>query len=119
MQIKSAENNYIKFLLGKVQAGLIDSSPESGNTLVINGLIDRLRSSDDLSKEIFILSKVNGLRKTSEYLAFVIKKVRERKIKYENFLTNLDEDSSQVVNLLKNLPEDFINDTSLILSTNK
>ena len=119
MQIKSAENNYIKFLLGKVQAGLIDSSPDSGNTVVINGLIDRLRSSDDLSKEIFILSKVNGLRKTSEYLAFVIKKVRERKIKYENFLINLDEDSSQVINLLKNLPEDFINDTSLILSTNK
>lgn len=108
MKLKTAENNYIKFLLGKVENRISKDSPDTNNYVLYKGLLERLRNSDDISKEIFILSKVNGLRALSEYLAFVLKKVRNKKIRYENFLLNLEEDSKFILSQLKELPENFL-----------
>lgn len=119
MKKKAAENNYIKFLLGKVEASLPSVSIENDNSIMILGLIERLRNSDDLSKEIFILSKVNGLKILAEYLAFVLKKVRNKKIRYENFLLNLEEDSKFILSQLNSLPDNFSEASSVISKTEK
>lgn len=114
MQEHTKYKYYMQYLLEQVKRKINNGEITNENLVVIKGIIDRLINSDDLLKEVFLLSQIPSLKNFSLYLAFILKKISDHKISYDNFPINLEEDSSFILSELNNI--DISKETNFIIS---
>jgi hypothetical protein len=107
--LKSKE--YIKFVVSKIENELkVNNS--SGELLKCLYLLNVLKKSDNLLKDIYTISRIKDLKILGNYLLFIFKKSETGEIKFDNLLENLNLDKEFLIKeLLKqfkieNLPEE-------------
>jgi hypothetical protein len=84
-------HKYIKFILEKLKSSLYSSGFDiTGNAA--NKALGFLISSDDVLRDIFILSRYKQCGSLCSYLLFVYKKLDENSLKYENLPINIEYD---------------------------
>jgi len=85
--------DYIKFVVSKVESELIGLSNSREYIKVIT-VLHALKVSDNILRDIYILSGIKKLRQLSSYLIFIIKKVESGGINIDNFIENYTADKS-------------------------
>jgi|WetSurMetagenome_2_1015567.scaffolds.fasta_scaffold06218_5 hypothetical protein len=92
--LKSKE--YFKFLFSKIEneIKIINSSSELLKCLY---LLDVLKKSDNLLKEIYIISRIKDLKILGNYLLFILKKSETGEVKFDNLLENLNLDKEFII----------------------
>ncbi len=84
-------HKYIKFILEKLKSSLCSSGFDiTGNAA--NKALGFLISSDDVLRDIFVLSRYKQCGSLCSYLLFVYKKLDENSLKYENLPINIEYD---------------------------
>ncbi len=110
MEIKETKNiEYFSLLLSKVKLRLF----KNGRTEVlpeVNSFIDKLMGSKNLLKDIYLISRVEGLESLSSYLLYVFKKVESGRVDFDNLTQNLQID---VVFIEKELKKYFKTDRKI------
>lgn len=85
--------DYIKFVVSKVESEFIGHSNSREYIKVIT-VLHALKVSDNILRDIYILSGIKKLRQLSSYLIFIIKKVESGSINIDNFIENYSADKS-------------------------
>jgi len=85
--------DYIKFVVYKVESEFIEHSNSREYIKVIT-VLHALKVSDNILRDIYILSGIKKLRQLSSYLIFIIKKVESGSINIDNFIENYSTDKS-------------------------
>lgn len=85
--------DYIKFVVSKVESELLGLSNSREYIKVIT-VLHALKVSDNILRDIYILSGIKKLRQLSSYLIFIIKKVESGGINIDNFIENYTADKS-------------------------
>ena len=85
--------DYIKFVVTKVESEFIEHSNSREYIKVIT-VLHALKVSDNILRDIYILSGIKKLRQLSSYLIFIIKKVESGGINIDNFIENYTADKS-------------------------
>jgi hypothetical protein len=93
-------HDYIKFVLSKVETDFIKfmGSPEYARVMTI---LSSLKSSNDILREVYVLSGINKLRELSFYLVFMFRKLESGRINLDNFLENYLADRNFIESYLK------------------
>lgn len=83
--------DYIKFIVSKVESEFIGytNGPEYIKVITV---LHALKVSDNILRDIYILSGIKKLRKLSSYLIFMIKKIESGSISLDNFIENYTAD---------------------------
>lgn len=84
-------HKYIKFLLDKLKTSLYSSGFDI-NGSDANKALSFLVNSDDVLRDIFVLSRYKQCGSLCSYLLFVYKKLDENSLKYENLPVNIEYD---------------------------
>jgi hypothetical protein len=87
------KSDYLKFLLLKVQQEISLYEIREPQVTLLENIFGKISSSPDPLKDAFILSRVKGFEKIGRYLVYIIKKLDEGIIKYENLSQNLNSDT--------------------------
>ncbi len=90
MKIKNSE--YIKYLVLQLEKEFGRVLPR-GKYSHMFGVLKILRDSNNLFRDIYILSKNKNLEIITAYLLFIIKKLEEGEITFENLAENIEADS--------------------------
>lgn len=85
--------NYIKFVVSKVESGFITCSNSREYVKVIT-VLNALKMSDNILRDIYVLSGIKKLRRLSAYLLFIIKKLEAGSINIDNFMENYSADKN-------------------------
>lgn len=85
--------DYIKFVVSRVESELMGLSKSREYIKVIT-VLHALKVSDNILRDIYILSGIKKLRQLSSYLIFIIKKVESGSINIDNFIENYTADKS-------------------------
>jgi hypothetical protein len=90
---------YFKFVISKVEneINIYEGSKELNNALYI---LRVLKNSNNLLRDIYLISRIKNLKKFGNYLLFVHKKVESGEIRFENLLDNLSSDKESIENQL-------------------
>jgi hypothetical protein len=97
--LKSKE--YFKFVVSKIENDL-KIYTTSGELLKCLYLLGVLKSSDNLLKDIYTISRIKDLKNLGNYLLFILKKTEAGEIKFDNLLENINLDKEFVLNELLN-----------------
>lgn len=97
--MKSQE--YFKFVVSKIETDL-KIYPTTGELLKCLYLLDVLKSSDNLQKDIYTISRIRSMKNLGNYLLFILKKTETGEIKFDNLLENLNLDKEFVVTEMLN-----------------
>lgn len=85
--------NYIKFVVSKVESEFLGFSNSREYVKVIT-VLHSLKMTDNILRDIFVLSGIKKLRQLSAYLIFMIKKIESGSINIDNFMENYSTDKS-------------------------
>lgn len=96
------KNEYLKFLFHRAKSDLAGYELESSQRELINNLFGRLSASENLLKDLFILSQIKELHNIGKYLIFILKKIEDEVINFDNFKQNLSSDSEFIEKELLN-----------------
>jgi len=86
---------YIKFVVSKVESGFLDYSNSREYVKVIT-VLHSLKMTDNILKELYILSGIKKLRRLTSYFIFMIKKVEAGSITLDNFMENYVTDKKYI-----------------------
>ena len=87
------KNEYLKFLFLRAKSDMTMYELGSSQKELINNLFGRLSTSENLLKDLFILSQIKDLHNIGKYLIFIVKKIEDEVITFDNFTQNLNSDS--------------------------
>ncbi|MBL0107792.1 MAG: hypothetical protein IPP52_11025 [Ignavibacteria bacterium] len=90
------KNEYLKFLFLRAKSDMTVYELGSSQKELINNLFGRLSTSENLLKDLFILSQIKDLHNIGKYLIFIVKKIEDEVITFDNFTQNLNSDSEYV-----------------------
>lgn len=89
MEIKETKNiKYVSLLLSRVKDDLFKHR-ETEKLHELNNFIDKLRESENLLKDIYLVSRVEGLGPLGSYLLYVFKKTISGRVNFDNLNQNL------------------------------
>jgi len=91
---------YIKFVVGKVEKDFLNL----GNSLEyikVMTILQSLKSSENILRDIYILSGTKKLRQLSYYIIFILKKMESGRITIDNFIENLNTDKKFITTYLQ------------------
>ncbi|MDD5362350.1 MAG: hypothetical protein PHN88_09470 [Ignavibacteria bacterium] len=86
--MSKVETDFIKFI----------GSPEYARVMTI---LSSLKSSNDILREVYVLSGINKLRELSFYLVFMFRKLESGRINLDNFMENYFADRNFIESYLK------------------
>lgn len=86
---------YIKFVVSKVESGFLEYSNSREYVKVIT-VLHSLKMTDNILKELYILSGIKKLRRLTSYFIFMIKKVEAGSITLDNFMENYVTDKKYI-----------------------
>lgn len=102
MEIKETKNiEYVSLLLSRVKSDLFKNS-ETEILHEVNSFIDKLRESENILKNVYLISRVEGLEPLGSYLLYVFKKVESGRVNFNNLTQNLLTDKTFIEKELKN-----------------
>lgn len=90
MKIKNSE--YLKYIAIQLESDFGRVLPRKKYSSVF-GILQIIKNSNNLFRDIFVLSKNKNLEIITSYLLFIIKKLEEDEITFENLAENLETDS--------------------------
>ena len=92
---------YFKFVISKVENdfNIYEGSKELSKALYI---LKTLKNSDNLLKDIYLISRIKNLKNFGNYLLFIYKKADSGEIKFDNLLDNLSTDRESIEDELIN-----------------
>jgi hypothetical protein len=93
---------YFRFLFRRANKDLLQYEISYTDIELINNLFTKLTSSENLLKDLYILSHVKEMKNISKYFIFILKKIEDNVINFENFTQNLSSDSSFIEKELLN-----------------
>ncbi len=96
------KNEYLKFLFLRAKSDMTVYELGSSQKELINNLFGRLSTSENLLKDLFILSQIKDLHNIGKYLIFIVKKIEDEVITFDNFAQNLNSDSEYIEKELLN-----------------
>ncbi len=96
------KTEYLKFLFLRAKSDLNGYELRSSQKELINNLFGRLSTSENLLKDLFILSQIKDLHNIGKYLIFIVKKIEDEVINFDNFIQNLNSDSEYIETELLN-----------------
>lgn len=103
---ESINKDYLKFVFYRTSSDLAKYSISLSDYRFINRLLDRIISSANLSKDLYILSNVQELKNIGKYIIFIIKKLQDNVITFDNLTQNLKADvtfiEKEILNYLSN-----------------
>lgn len=106
--------DYIKFVVAKVENGFLEYSNSREYVKVIT-VLNSLKMTDNILKELYVLSGIKKLRRLTSYLIFMLKKVEAGSITLDNFMENYVTDRNYIdsyfqtyYDLEQIAPEEFI-----------
>lgn len=118
--------NYIKFVVSKVEHEFLGFSNSREYVKVIT-VLHALKITDNLLRDIYILSGIKKLRQLSAYLIFMLKKIESGSINIDNFIENYSTDKNFISSYFQTYydleqitPEEFVTEeveTKFILDT--
>ena len=111
MQERVQNTDYIKFVISKIETELL-IHPSVIDISKAVFLIKILKSSRNLIRDAYIISKVRELRQLGNYLLFMIKKTETGDINYENLTLNIQTDKGFLL-------KEFISGFNLISNQSK
>ncbi len=85
--------DYIKFVVSKVEAEFVGCSNSREYVKVIT-VLHSLKITDNILRDVYILSGIKKLRQLSAYLIFMIKKIEAGSINIDNFMENYSTDKN-------------------------
>lgn len=92
-------HKYINFILDKLKTSLYSSGFDiSGSDA--NKALNFLANSDDVLRDIFVLSRYKQCGSLCSYLLFIYKKLDENSLKYENLPVNIEYDVEYLKRIL-------------------
>ncbi|MFC2092307.1 hypothetical protein ACFLSV_00265 [Bacteroidota bacterium] len=102
MEIKETKNiEYVSLLLSRVKSDvLINSETEIPHE--ISSFIDKLKETENILKNIYLISRIEGLEPLGSYLLYVFKKVESGRVNFDNLTQNLLKDKIFIEKELKN-----------------
>ncbi|MBS1552077.1 MAG: hypothetical protein JST15_08430 [Bacteroidetes bacterium] len=96
------KTEYLKFLFLRAISDLNGYELRNSQKELINNLFGRLSTSENLLKDLFILSQIKDLHNIGKYLIFIVKKIEDEVINFDNFTQNLKSDSEYIETELLN-----------------
>ena len=100
------KSDYIKFVFSKAKADLKRYNINSSDKILINDLFNRLMNSENLLRDTYILSHIKDFKKIGRYFTFMLKKIDDNVINFDNLLRNIDSDTefieNEILNFLSN-----------------
>lgn len=97
---------YLKFLFRKSKSDLTKYEISKSDRELINNLFIKLSRSDNLLKDLYILSHIRELSRIGNYFIFILKKIEDNVINFDNFMQNINTDSTfiekELLNYLSN-----------------
>lgn len=93
---------YFRFLFRRANKDLLQYEISYTDIELINNLFTKLTTSENLLKDLYILSHVKEMKNISKYFIFILKKIEDNVINFENFTQNLSSDSSFIEKELLN-----------------
>jgi len=122
------KTDYLKFIFHKAKIDLTRYNISNSDKELIDKLFGKLICSDNLLRDLFILSHVKELKSIGKYFIFILKKIEDNVINFENLSQNIDTDTeylgSELLNYLSNpklrksLEFSYIEDISTISEDN-
>lgn len=95
--------DYLNFLLQTTYRDLIRYDITDSQRKIIRGFVGKLTSSDDILRDLYLLTHVKNFKNIGRYLIFVLKKIEENVINFDNLLFNAEKDKTYLRNeLLEN-----------------
>lgn len=94
--------DYIKFLLRKAQIDLSHYNFTNDDINQINSIFERLFISENPLKDFYILSNVKEFKNVGKYLIYVLKKMEDNVISFDNLSQNIQTDSEYLLNEILN-----------------
>lgn len=107
------KTDYIKYIFRKSMADLNRYDISNSDKELMNSIINRLTHSENLLRDIYILSHIKELNSIGRYSTYVLKKIEDGVINFDNLSQNLDTDvefiENEILNFLSNpkLRENF------------
>jgi len=99
---KINKTDYLKFVFHKTKIDLTRYNISNSDKDLIDRLFGKIICSDNLLKDLFILSHVNELKSIGKYFIFVLKKIEDDVINFENLSHNIETDTEYLGNELLN-----------------
>ena len=87
------KHEYFRFLFRKANKDLLQYEISYTDKELINNLFNKLSSSENLLKDLYILSHVKELKNIGKYFIFILKKIEDNVINFDNFTQNVKIDS--------------------------
>ncbi|MCY7363499.1 MAG: hypothetical protein LH629_15735, partial [Ignavibacteria bacterium] len=87
------KTEYFRFLFRKTLNNLTRYELSHSDKKLINNLFNRLSGSENILKDLFILSHVKELNNMGRYFIFILKKIEDNVINFDNFTQNIETDS--------------------------
>lgn len=89
--MNNPEEKYLKYLITNLKKEYKNNPSGNTNKIAVN-LLNRLKNSNNLLRDIYIISKIKNLEILSAYLLFILKKTSEKQITFDNLIENIEED---------------------------
>jgi hypothetical protein len=100
------KTDYLKFIFHKANTDLTRYSISRQDKELVNKLFERIISSDNLPRDLYILSHTKELSNIGKYFIFILKKMEDRVINFDNLSQNLKTDlefiENEILNYLSN-----------------
>jgi hypothetical protein len=101
---ETIDTEYISLLLSKVEEDLAKNRNKK-NLEKPNNLLEKLKNSDYILRDLYLISKVDGLKPLSSYLLFILKKIETGEINFDNMVQYLQTDKKfiekEIINYFK------------------
>jgi hypothetical protein len=96
------KTDYLKFIFHKTNNDLNRYNISKSDKELINKLFERIISSDNLPRDLYILSHIKELKNIGKYFIFILKKIEQQVINFDNLSQNLKTDLEFVENEILN-----------------
>src|SRR6188474_3710720 len=94
------KTDYLKFIFHKAKTDLTRYNVSRSDRQLIDKIFGKLIYSDNLLRDLFILSHVNEFKSIGKYFIFILKKIEDNVINFENLSQNIDADTEYLENEL-------------------
>ena len=95
---ENIKKDYLKYLFHRTQKSLNRYQISNPDSELIKNIFDRLSVSENLPLELYILFNIKEFKKLSKYFIFIIKKIEDNLITFDNLKQNLQNDSEFIEN---------------------
>jgi len=103
---ENLNKDYLRYLLYKTQLNLTRYHISQQDTELIRKIFEKFNHTENLPAELYIFFNIKEFRNLSKYFIFILKKIEDNLINFDNLLQNLHSDSEylekEILNYLSN-----------------